>query len=50
MATPVVFALAELDSGFVDSQVMVADTMDAAPIARKTACALGENAEIHHRC
>jgi DMSO/TMAO reductase YedYZ molybdopterin-dependent catalytic subunit len=31
----VVFALAELDSGFVDSQVLVADTMDGAPIGPK---------------
>ena len=31
----VVFALAELDSGFVDSQVIVADTMDGAPISPK---------------
>jgi len=28
----VVFALAELDSGFLDSEVVVADTMDGAPI------------------
>lgn len=28
----VVFALAELDSGFLDSEVLVADTMDGAPI------------------
>jgi DMSO/TMAO reductase YedYZ molybdopterin-dependent catalytic subunit len=28
----VVFALAELDSGFLDSQVIVADTMDGAPL------------------
>ena len=31
----VVFALAELDSGFMDSQVLVADTMDGAPIGAK---------------
>jgi DMSO/TMAO reductase YedYZ molybdopterin-dependent catalytic subunit len=31
----VVFALAELDSGFVDSQALVADTMDGAPIGPK---------------
>lgn len=31
----VVFALAELDSGFFDSQVLVADTMDGAPIGPK---------------
>ena len=31
----VVFALAELDSDFVDSQVLVADTMDGAPIGPK---------------
>ena len=31
----VVFALAELDSGFVDAQVLVADTMDGAPIGPK---------------
>ena len=31
----VVFALAELDSGFIDSQVLVADTMDGAPIGPK---------------
>jgi DMSO/TMAO reductase YedYZ molybdopterin-dependent catalytic subunit len=28
----VVFALAELDSGFLDSEVLIADTMDGAPI------------------
>ena len=31
----VVFALAELDSDFLDSQVLVADTMDGAPIGPK---------------
>jgi DMSO/TMAO reductase YedYZ molybdopterin-dependent catalytic subunit len=31
----VVFALAELDSGFLDSEVLVADTMDGAPIGPK---------------
>src|SRR5215469_1462853 len=31
----VVFALAELDSGFLDSQILVADTMDGAPIGPK---------------
>ena len=31
----VVFALAELDPGFLDSQVLVADTMDGAPIGPK---------------
>jgi len=31
----VVFALAELDSGFLDSEVLVADTMDGAPIGLK---------------
>jgi|SRR5215472_7124295 len=31
----VVFALAELDSGFLDSQVLVADTMDGAPMSPK---------------
>ena len=31
----VVFALAELDSGFVDSQVLIADTMDGGPIGPK---------------
>ena len=31
----VVFALAELDSGFADSQVIVPDTMDGAPISPK---------------
>jgi DMSO/TMAO reductase YedYZ molybdopterin-dependent catalytic subunit len=31
----VVFSLAELDSGIVDSEVMVADTMDGAPLAAK---------------
>jgi DMSO/TMAO reductase YedYZ molybdopterin-dependent catalytic subunit len=31
----VVFALAELDSGFLDSQVLVADTMDGAPLGAK---------------
>jgi DMSO/TMAO reductase YedYZ molybdopterin-dependent catalytic subunit len=28
----VVFSLAELDSGFLDSEVLIADTMDGAPI------------------
>ena len=31
----VVFALAELDSAFLDSQVLVADTVDGAPIGPK---------------
>jgi hypothetical protein len=31
----VVFSLAELDSGIVDSEVIVADTMDGAPLAAK---------------
>jgi hypothetical protein len=31
----VVFALAELDSGFLDSQVLVADTLDGAPLGAK---------------
>jgi len=31
----VVFALAELDSGFLDSQVLVADTIDGAPLGPK---------------
>jgi DMSO/TMAO reductase YedYZ molybdopterin-dependent catalytic subunit len=31
----VVFSLAELDSGILDSEVMVADTMDGAPLAAK---------------
>jgi len=31
----VVFALAELDSGFLDSQVLVADTMDGVPLGPK---------------
>ena len=31
----VIFALAELDSGFLDSEVLVADTMDGAPIGPK---------------
>jgi hypothetical protein len=31
----VVFALAELDSGFLDSEILVADTMDGAPIGPK---------------
>lgn len=31
----VVFALAELDSGFIDSQVLVADIMDGGPIGPK---------------
>jgi DMSO/TMAO reductase YedYZ molybdopterin-dependent catalytic subunit len=31
----VVFSLAELDSGMVDSDVIVADTMDGAPLAAK---------------
>src|SRR5215470_18983935 len=31
----VVFALAELDSGFLDSEVLVADTMEGAPIGPK---------------
>jgi DMSO/TMAO reductase YedYZ molybdopterin-dependent catalytic subunit len=29
----VVFSLAELDSGFLDSEVLMADTMDGAPLA-----------------
>lgn len=31
----VVFSLAELDSGIVDSEIIVADTMDGAPLADK---------------
>ena len=31
----VVFALAELDSGFLDSEVLVADTIDGAPLGPK---------------
>ena len=31
----VVFALAELDSGFLDSKVLVADTMDGVPLGAK---------------
>jgi DMSO/TMAO reductase YedYZ molybdopterin-dependent catalytic subunit len=31
----VVFCLAELDSGILDSEVMVADTMDGAPLGEK---------------
>ena len=31
----VVFSLAELDSGILDSEVIVADTMDSAPLAAK---------------
>ena len=31
----VVFALAELDSAFLDSQILVADTLDGAPIGPK---------------
>ena len=31
----VVFSLAELDSGILDSEVMVADTMDGAPLGEK---------------
>jgi DMSO/TMAO reductase YedYZ molybdopterin-dependent catalytic subunit len=31
----VVFSLAELDSGVLDSEVLVADTMDGAPLASK---------------
>lgn len=31
----VVFSLAELDSGILDSEVIVADTMDGAPLAAK---------------
>ena len=31
----VVFSLAELDSGFLDSEVLVADTVDGAPIGPK---------------
>jgi hypothetical protein len=31
----VVFALAELDSGFLDSEVLVAHTMDGAPLGGK---------------
>ena len=40
----VVFALAELDSGFLDSEVLVADTMDGAPIGPK----LGPSGSLHH--
>jgi DMSO/TMAO reductase YedYZ molybdopterin-dependent catalytic subunit len=31
----VIFSLAELDSGIVESEVIVADTMDGAPLADK---------------
>ena len=31
----VVFSLAELDSGILDSEVIVADTMDGAPLGEK---------------
>lgn len=31
----VVFSLAELDSDFVDSEVIVADTLDGAPLGTK---------------
>jgi DMSO/TMAO reductase YedYZ molybdopterin-dependent catalytic subunit len=31
----VIFSLAELDSGILESEVMVADTMDGAPIGPK---------------
>ena len=31
----VVFSLAELDSGIIDSEVLVADTMDGAPLGDK---------------
>jgi DMSO/TMAO reductase YedYZ molybdopterin-dependent catalytic subunit len=31
----VIFSLAELDSGILDSEVMVADTMDGAPLGEK---------------
>ena len=31
----VVFSLAELDSGIADSEVLVADTMDGAPLGDK---------------
>ena len=31
----VVFALAELDSGFLDSEILVADTMDGSPLGAK---------------
>jgi len=31
----VVFSLSELDSGILDSEVMVADTMDGAPLGEK---------------
>jgi len=31
----VVFALAELDSGILDSDIIVADTMDGAPLPAK---------------
>jgi hypothetical protein len=58
----VVFSLAELDSGILDSDVIVADTMDGAPLpgksrpvsphrsAREASCALDPHAQIHHRC
>jgi Oxidoreductase molybdopterin binding domain len=51
----VVCALAELDSGILDSEVIVADTVDDAPLAPKegpfrlvAACTMGENVEIDH--
>lgn len=31
----VVFSLAELDSGFLDSEIIVADTLDGAPLSEK---------------
>jgi DMSO/TMAO reductase YedYZ molybdopterin-dependent catalytic subunit len=57
----VVFSLAELDSGILESEAIVADTMDGAPLAsptrslptgcsaREASCTLGQNAQVHHR-
>ena len=36
----VIFSLAELDSSFLDSEVLVADSMDGV--------ALGQDGQIHH--
>jgi hypothetical protein len=58
----VVFSLAELDSGILESEVLVADTMDGAPLAgklgplrlvaphEKRPAPLGQNVEVNNGC
>ena len=58
----VVFALEEFNSSFMDSEIIVADTLDGAPIpgalgsvppgcsSRKAPGALGGNGEVAYRC